>query len=203
MQLPEGNWGAFQSRRPPMSTGDFQCAALAIFTIRQYGRPQDEARNAKVIARASAWLERSQPTNTQDRAFRLLGLAWSDAGAKSISAAAKDLIATQRPDGGWSQLPTMEADAYAPGEALYALNVGKVPAGDSAYRKGVAYLLNTQAADGSWHVNSRSIWVQPYFESGFPYGTDQWISASGTAWATMALSVTANRTQVSDNSHAE
>ena len=58
------------------------------------------------------------------------------------------------------------------------------------YAKGVRYLLNTQAADGSWHVKMRSIWVQPYFESGFPYGTDQWISAAGTSWAAMALSVT-------------
>ena len=28
---------------------------------------------------------------------------------------------------------------------------------------------------------------QPYFESGFPYGHDQWISHAGTAWATMGL----------------
>jgi len=32
--------------------------------------------------------------------------------------------------------------------------------------------------------------VQPYFDSGFPYEHDQWISAAGTAWASMALSVT-------------
>jgi len=30
----------------------------------------------------------------------------------------------------------------------------------------------------------------PYFESGFPYGDDQWISQIGTAWAAMALTVT-------------
>jgi hypothetical protein len=58
------------------------------------------------------------------------------------------------------------------------------------YAKGVKYLLTTQAPDGSWHVKSRSIWLQPYFESGFPYGTDQWISAAGTSWATIALSLT-------------
>jgi hypothetical protein len=32
--------------------------------------------------------------------------------------------------------------------------------------------------------------VQIYKESGFPYGKDQWISASGTGWAAMALSAT-------------
>jgi hypothetical protein len=61
---------------------------------------------------------------------------------------------------------------------------------DPVYAKGVKYLLGTQAADGSWLVRSRSIWLQPYFDSGFPYGTDQWISAAGTAWASMALSMT-------------
>jgi hypothetical protein len=94
-------------------------------------------------------------------------------------------------DGGWRQLASMGSDAYATGEALYALNTaGQMTPSNLVYAKGVKYLLNTQAADGSWHVKSRSIWVQPYFESGFPYGTDQWISAAGTSWAAMALSVT-------------
>jgi len=85
----------------------------------------------------------------------------------------------------------MGSDAYATGEALYALNTsGSMDASDPVYQKGLKYLLRTQAPDGTWHVKSRSIWIQPYFESGFPYGHDQWISAAGTAWATMALSVT-------------
>jgi hypothetical protein len=52
---------------------------------------------------------------------------------------------------------------------------------------GVSRILRTQAADGSWHVRTRAIWLQPYFESGFPYGRDQFISMAGTAWASMAL----------------
>jgi len=69
------------------------------------------------------------------------------------------------------------------------------------YAKGVKYLLRTQAGDGSWHVKSRSIWVQPYFDSGFPYGPDQWISAAGTAWATMALSLTVEPQRLTQNTH--
>jgi hypothetical protein len=56
------------------------------------------------------------------------------------------------------------------------------------YRRGTDFLLRTQAADGTWLVKTRSIWLQPYFESGFPYGRDQFISTAGTAWASMALS---------------
>ena len=120
-----------------------------------------------------------------------MALAWSNAKPAAIAWAAKAVVATQREDGGWSQLPTMGSDAYATGEALYALKTaGGMAATNPVYAKGVKYLLTTQAADGSWHVKSRSIWLQPYFESGFPYGTDQWISAAGTSWATIALSLT-------------
>jgi hypothetical protein len=33
--------------------------------------------------------------------------------------------------------------------------------------------------------------IQPYFESGFPHGDDQWISQAATAWATVGLTATA------------
>jgi hypothetical protein len=191
LQTPEGNWFALESRRPPMSSGPFQAAALSIYALKEFGPPAEEADTANAIARAARWLEATQPAKTQDRAFHLLGLAWSNANREVIIRSAKALAAKQRADGGWSQLPTMGSDAYATGEALYALNIGgKMPVSDPVYQKGLNYLLRTQAPDGSWHVKSRSIWVQPYFESGFPYGHDQWISAAGTAWASMALSVT-------------
>ena len=46
-----------------------------------------------------------------------------------------------------------------------------------------------QLADGSWYVHSRSVPLQPYFESDFPHGHDQWISAAATAWSSRALSM--------------
>jgi hypothetical protein len=49
------------------------------------------------------------------------------------------------------------------------------------------FLLGTQRPDGSWYVASRSPRIQAYFEGGFPYGYDQWISSWGTAWAAMGL----------------
>lgn len=100
----------------------------------------------------------------------------------------------QRVDGGWSQLPDIESDAYATGQVLYALfTAGSISVTDPVYQKGVDYLLSTQAADGTWHVKSRAVWVQPYFESGFPYGRDQFISTAGTAWASMALAAAHSR----------
>src|SRR5215813_1842677 len=48
---------------------------------------------------------------------------------------------------------------------------------------------STQLEDGSWYVRTRASPIQPYFESGFPHGRDQWISAAATNWATMALAL--------------
>ena len=68
---------------------------------------------------------------------------------------------------------------------------------DEVYKKGMRYLMRTQAADGSWHVKTRSLWTQPYFDSGFPYAHDQWISAAGTSWAAMALALSVEQPKLS------
>ena len=60
-------------------------------------------------------------------------------------------------------------------------------ASSEAVKRGTNYLLSTQRADGSWYVRSRSPKFQPYFEGGFAYGPDQWISSMATGWATTAL----------------
>jgi N-acyl-D-amino-acid deacylase len=85
-------------------------------------------------------------------------------------------------------MASMQSDAYATGQVLVALrDSGALTVTSPAYARGVRYLLDTQRADGSWHVQSRAIPLQAYFESGFPHGQDQWISAAATNWATMAL----------------
>ena len=197
MQTPEGNWSRNESRRPPMSSGEFQAAALAIYALRHYGPEAETASTDMVLAKAVKWLENAKPSITQDRIFHLLGLAWGNASSALIKDAARSLAALQRGDGGWNQLPGMVSDAYATGQALYALNTaGKMVVTDPVYGRGVDYLLRSQAADGSWRVQTRAIWVQPYFESGFPYGRDQFISTAGTAWATMALAPAAERQSV-------
>lgn len=187
MQTAEGNWHASQSRRPPMSAGEYQAAALAIYSMRHYSPAAEKHDTERAVARASAWLAGSKPSNTQDQAFQVMGLVWAKAKPGVIHAAARALAESQRQDGGWSQLPTMGSDSYATGQAIYALHLAGRSASDPVVKKATGYLLRTQAADGSWHVKTRSIWFQPYFESGFPYGHDQWISTAGTAWASMAL----------------
>ena len=191
MQTPQGHWSSNESRRPPMNAGDYQAAALAIYALKHYGPPAESASTEHAVNKAADWLVRASPQHTQDRAFQALGLAWAGR-REAARAAAQKLVAMQRSDGGWSQMSTLASDAYATGQALFALyEAGGVAPADPTYRRGVDYLLRTQAADGTWHVKSRSIWLQPYFESGFPYGQDQFISTAGTAWASFALAAAA------------
>jgi hypothetical protein len=123
----------------------------------------------------------------QEHAFRVLGLKWSGADRRAIDAAARDLQGLQNQDGGFSQLTTLSSDAYATGLALFALYEAGLSTTHQTYQAGLKFLLTTQATDGTWHVRSRSLEFQPYFESGYPYQRDQWISAAGAAYATLAI----------------
>ena len=61
---------------------------------------------------------------------------------------------------------------------------GRPSGADVAIRRATKFLVSTQRADGSWHVRSRAPKFQPYFDGGFPYDHDQWISSMATGWAT-------------------
>jgi hypothetical protein len=57
MQTPAGNWSTNESRRPPMAAGDFQAAALSIYSLKQYAQDSDKASADAVVAKAVKWLE--------------------------------------------------------------------------------------------------------------------------------------------------
>ena len=186
MQRQEGDWPNYGLARPPLEDGGFQHTAKGIRALQLYLIPGRKAEFEERIARAAQWLEKSTPITTEDRTMQLLGIRWAN--RKTPPDRVHELIALERADGGWGQTNDLPSDAYATGEALYALHETGMPATDAIYRKGVEYLLRTQQPDGSWHVRTRAAGFQPYFESGFPHQHDQWISQSGTVWAAIALS---------------
>ena len=141
------------------------------------------------VKRATGWLRSAKPITAEDRAFRLLGLTWGGADASARRDAAKDVLALQRPDGGWSQRDELSTDAYATGLTIYALKESGSEAPAAVVERASQYLRSTQRADGSWHVRSRAAKFQPYFDGGFPYEHDQWISSMATGWATAALAL--------------
>lgn len=189
-QLSDGRWHMGVVARPPMEDGDIFRTALGIRALTFYGPPGRAAEMKQPIEKAQKWLASATTLTTGDRNMQLLGLRWAGASERDLQKFAKAIIAQQRPGGGWAQRAELQSDAYATGQSLYALAAGAGVAANSApYQKGVKYLLATQHADGSWYVRSRAPKFQPYFESGFPYGHDQWISSMATGWAAAALAL--------------
>ena len=183
-QLPDGSFAYFAAR-PPMESSPVTATALTLRALQLYGK-NPEAQ----VTKALGWLRTAKARTSEERAMKLLGLTWAKASAADLKAAGDALLADQRQDGGWAQLPTLESDAYATGQALVALHeAGQISVRDDAYNRGAAFLLRTQRPDGSWLVRSRVFPFQPYKESGFPHGKDQWISAAGSSWAAMALTL--------------
>jgi ankyrin repeat protein len=187
-QRADGRWHSGGVMRPPMEDGDFTRTALGIRALTVYGPPARGIEMKERTTRAVAWLQAAKPRTAEDRNFRVLGLSWGHAGRTIIERAARDIVALQRTEGGWAQRDEMASDAYATGQTLYALlHSGAINPSSDAVRRGIAYLLSTQRADGSWYVRSRSPKFQPYFEGGFAYGPDQWISSMATGWAATGL----------------
>lgn len=182
-----GFWRS-SSDRPPSETSSFTDTFLALYALKNYTGQGQAERVKERIGLARKWLETTPTRETEDKVFRLWGMTEAGSDQAEIQKAVKTLLAEQNADGGWAQLPQGKSDAYATGSVLTALSTaGSLPLTDAGYQRGIGYLLKTQLPDGSWHVVSRSKPFQPYFESGFPHGRDQFISMAASAWATAAL----------------
>ena len=191
MQSDNGSWPGNNGRQP-LQHSAVTDTAYAIRALQFYGPAGRKPEYERRIERARTWLLSQKPVLNEDRVKQLLGLMWAGDKVDSLHAATAKLLGEQRSDGGWAQRPGFPSDAYATGQTLYALNqAGGIRSNDPAYLKGVSFLRRTQFQDGSWHVRSRSVKFQPYFESGFPHEHDQWISAAASAWAAMALTLAA------------
>jgi hypothetical protein len=177
------------SNRPPSEASAFTANYLALRGLKTWGTADHKDRIARRVRTIREWLAEAPATDIEDGVYRMRALA--EIGAKKAATkVAQELIAAQRPDGGWGQTGKLPSDAYATGTVLAALaEVGGVKTDAPAYRRGVAFLVRTQRADGSWYVKSRSRPFQPYYESGFPHRKDQFISISASAWATTALAL--------------
>ncbi len=189
-QRVDGSWSLGGIARPPVEDGDVFRTALAMTVIKSFGPPGRAAEISRRLSLAARWLEKTSPLTTEDRNMQLLGLQCIGADAGTLQRLSKAILSAQRADGGWAQTAFLSSDAYATGQTMVALvKTGVLQPGAPAYQRALKFLISTQHADGSWYVRSRSPKFQPFFESGFPYGHDQWISAMATGWAASAVAM--------------
>ena len=191
-QKADGHWETLDVR-PPQSYSFVTATAVAMRAVQLYGHSSLAAETKARTERARRWLGSQHPSVTEERAMQLMGLQWTGAEPEVLSKLASSLKSTQQPDGGWNSRDGLPSDAYSTGEALVALQTAGIPGNDGAVQRGVKFLIDTQAPDGSWHVRSRlrppAPVSPPYIETGYPYGHDQFISIMGASWAVRGLAV--------------
>ena len=186
-QLPDGSWSSRGISRSPIEEADLHRTALALWLVPQFSAPAAKPAVDLMKREALRWIEARPALTSDERAMKLLGLKWGAAAGATLEKAARALAALQNADGSWGGNRHLSGDAYSTGLALFALREAAA-AEPKALAKAALWLRTTQHTDGTWFVKSRAPKFQPYFESGFPYGPDQWISAAATAWAVAALS---------------
>jgi len=189
-QMPDGSWLGNGLNRPPSEYSLISHTAMAVGGVKAYSSPNLRKQIGESLRKAGHWLIAAEPGSAEERAMRLMGLVWTEAPRAVVNSAITAIRQHQESSGGWSQFDRTAPDAYATGMSLYALHLAGVATTDDTYRKGVAFLLNTQYEDGAWFVRSHTFPVQRYFESGFPFGRHQWISSAGTSWASLAIAQT-------------
>jgi ankyrin repeat protein len=189
-QKSTGEWPyPHADTRPPICADYIGQTALAMHALQCYTPKGHEAEFEKSIRLAARWLARAKAYQNEDRAWRLTGLVWAGMDKGAIQKAMREVLAAQKDDGGWSDLPSMASTPYATARSLAALRIGGLPASHPACKRSIDYLLATQEEDGSWYTRTRALAFQPYFDAGFPHEYDQWISAAATSWATIALTL--------------
>jgi squalene-hopene/tetraprenyl-beta-curcumene cyclase len=182
-QTDDGSWSAWPETRPPMfGDSDEAMTALATLALQQAAaggnQPGQEARD-----KAIRWLEQRTPgEDLQPIALRLI--LWSRLGRPSDERTAllSRIKQRQNQDGGWGQAPGMSSDAWATGQALYALSEAGERPDDQAIARGRAFLVGSQRADGSWPMASR-----PTKPGGEGAKSLVPITGAGSAWGVLGL----------------
>jgi squalene-hopene cyclase-like protein len=187
-QEADGSWSwasaPAKNRPPPVFESDEVATRLADAALAPHvpadPKAKSDVRDAR--DRAAAWLARQKPSDTtQAAALRVLVRALAKEPAKALQPEIDQLLSRQNKDGGWGQLREAPSDAYATGQALYALSLAGVKDDRAEVRRAVTFLVANQKEDGSWPMTPRA---HPGAEpSKFPVS----ITYFGSAWGTLGL----------------
>jgi hypothetical protein len=182
-QTEKGSWSAWPETRPPIFGNSDESmtvlATLAVAPAAASGDPEAIAVRDKAVK----WLsETKSDDDQQSTAMRLV--LWKRLGrpAKEWQPLVQRIKERQNADGGWSQSKEMTSDAWATGQALYALANAGVKSGEPVIQRAQAFLAKTQAEDGSWPMTSR-----PTKPGGEGAKNLVPIIGAGSAWAVLGL----------------
>jgi hypothetical protein len=190
-QQPDGSWEFFATlRRPPINESQTTDAAWIFMALNPATGSDAPETQRLALKKALAWLADAKRSNDlQDKAFELLMAMRSGKSRTDMRVVIDELLGRQQTNGGWRQTATMESDAFATGQVLYALSLAGLSAERPDIKRAIDFLVATQKQDGSWPMASRST------PDGSPGSAKDLapITCAASSWATLALSRLAPR----------
>src|SRR5262245_18518709 len=182
-QTENGSWSTWPETRPPIfGSSDEGLTVLATLAVLPAAAAGDESARA-VRDKAIRWLAETR-TDDDPQSIALRLVLWNRLGRppEEGQPLVQRIKERQNEDGGWSQTKGMASDAWATGQALYALAHAGVKPDEPVIRRGHACLVKAQRADGSWPMTSRP--VKPGGEGSRSLIP---ITGAGSAWAVLGL----------------
>jgi hypothetical protein len=182
-QTENGSWASWPETRPPIfGNSDESMTVLATLAILPAAAAGDE-KATTARDRAVKWLaETKTDDDPQSVAMRLVLWKRLDRPAAELQPLIKRIKERQNTDGGWSQGKEMASDAWATGQALYALAHAGIKLDEPVITRARTFLVKTQRDDGSWPMTSR-----PLTAGGKGSTSLVPITGAGSAWAVLGL----------------
>jgi hypothetical protein len=170
-QLPAMKWSGESEMH--QATTMWSILALSVTNL------TDKA-HIRSCERALESLKKAKPgTSLQSLALHLI-IAEKFGEAARKDELLKELLARQQADGGWAWVRDNKgSDAFATGQALYALGLVNLEGTDHVVHRAWDFLLRTQDKDGSWQTPQEAVNTRRRALNVYTY----W----GTAWATIGL----------------
>jgi squalene-hopene cyclase-like protein len=182
-QVENGSWSSWpETRQPIFGNSDERTTVLATLALMPAAATGDDSAKA-ARDKGIQWLAETK-TDDDPQSIALRLVLWQRLGrpAAEWEPLVQRIKARQNADGGWSQTKDVVSDAWATGQALYALAHAGIKPDNPAVNRAHAFLVKTQRDDGSWPMTSR-----PTKPGGEGSKSLIPITGAGSAWAVMGL----------------
>lgn len=190
-------------RWPPMESDEHYGVTLAAIGVG--AAPDSYAKTPAAqagLAKIRTFLKNNPPADLHHKGMVLWASTYVDGlmTADEQQACAKELIAEQRPDGGWAfsrlypwtraddkQQDLETSDGYGTAFVVFVLRKAGLPIEEPAIARGVAWLKSHQRASGRWFTRSLN------------KDNEHFISHAGSAYAVMALAACGEKLDARDS----